>query len=488
MVMLVHANITSLLDALVAGDEEATIRETLTLLGPENVPPAKIAARVGIPAAWGDSDGHPVSVLSVAGRVAEWMRSIPIGPEPGADQRRQLAPALPLVQGFVAVAQQVKKGLPEPHPALAEPLLPAQAQKDGGPLAVFSDALAKRDLRRAQSVLMGFYATGADYRSLLTIIYAALAHTYPEGGHPLSFAVSGTRLLDMANWGDRATAYIHWVTPLLLPDAPNVPAADAARDYAQQSEHDLGWLRKRLSIPKEEAAGAAFQRALLTADTQGACDAVLQALRGGATAMGVAAGIAMAAAEVVNAVPQGDRDGLLRAGHVLLYAHAVHTVTLHTQNPEVWPLLYTAAAAVNAAKPAAGAVSIEAGVRSSPSMPVGGLIAGSMLRTFEQQLSAGDTLGALTAARRYLSMGHPARALAGMIGAVAASRDATASQAAMHALPMTAAAAEEYLNLPKALQGGGNNPLLTAAIRMATELSTEHALADRVREAINARS
>src|SRR5689334_3028757 len=102
MAMLVHANITALLDAILAGDEEGTIRETLTLLGPEKVPPAKIASRVGIPAAWGGGDGHPLSVLSVAGRVAEWMRSIPIGPEPDAETRRQLAPALPLVQGFRA--------------------------------------------------------------------------------------------------------------------------------------------------------------------------------------------------------------------------------------------------------------------------------------------------------------------------------------------------------------------------------------------------
>lgn len=487
MAMLVHANITALLDAIVAADEDGLIGETLTLLGTEKVPPAKVAARVGIPAAWGGGDGHPLSVLSVAGRVAEWMRSIPIGPEPEAEARRQLAPTLPLVQGFLATAAQVRKGLPEPKPALPEPLLPARVQHEGGPLGALTDAVKGGDLDTARRVLMGYYATGADYRAMLTIIYAALRHTYPEAGHPLAFAVMGTRLLDMADWGARAPAYIYWVTPLMTARTPNSAAAEEARAYAERPEHDLTWLRKRLSIPKEEAAGPAFQRAVLSGDTAAACDATLQALRNGATPMGAAAGLALAAAEIVNAVPQGDREGLIRAGHVLLFANSAHVATKHTQNQEIWPLLYTVAAAVNAAKPPAGAASIETGARSSTSAPIGGLIAASMLRTFEQQVTAGDTLGALAAARRYIAMGHPTRALAGMIGAVAASRDAMGDEYALHALPLAAAAADEYLNLPVALQNGGNNALLTAAIRLASELSTEHKVADRVREAISAR-
>src|SRR5262245_13259919 len=200
MAMLVHANITALLEAITAGNEEGTIREVLTLLGPEKVPPAKIAARVGIPAAWGDGDGHALGVLSVAGRVAEWMRAIPIGPEPQAELRRQLAPALPLVQGFAAVADRVKRGLPEPHPALPPPIPPADVKHEQGPLGALRDALAARDLDMTRRILMGYYATGADYRALLTLLYAALIHRYPENGHPLSDVVGGCRVLDMADW------------------------------------------------------------------------------------------------------------------------------------------------------------------------------------------------------------------------------------------------------------------------------------------------
>ncbi|HEX8037015.1 MAG TPA: hypothetical protein VF510_24375 [Ktedonobacterales bacterium] len=484
MALMVNADITALLEALTTGDEQRVICETLQLLGPEQVPPAKLAARVGIPAAWGNGDGDPLSVLSVAGRIAEWMRAIPIGPEPGSEARRLLAPALPLVQGFLAVADRVRKGLPEPHPALPDPILPADVAQEGGSLAALRKSIAQRDAKTTAGILMGYYATGTDYREMLTAVYAALDVRYPEAGRPFTYAVAGSRVLDMANWGDRVPAYVYWVTPLLVDSAPDTPAAEAARAYAAASEHDLRWLRTRLSIPKEEAAGPAFQQALLSGDAQAACDAVLQALRAGATPIGVAAGIALAAADRVNAVPEGDREELLRTAQVLRYAHSVHVAMLQTQNPEVWPLLYTAACAVNAIRVTAPANAVE---RSAPvSTPVGGLIAASMLRTIEKQIDEGDTAGALSTTRRYLQMGHQSRALAGIIGSVAATRDAVSSDPqSLQILPVVAAAAEEYLTLPKALEAGGQNPMLNAAIRLAAELRGEHRVADQVREAIS---
>jgi hypothetical protein len=203
--------------------------------------------------------------------------------------------------------------------------------------------------------------------------------------------------------------------------------------------------------------------------------------------MGVAAGMSLAAAGLVTGVAQGDRDGLIRAGHVLLYTSAVHQATMQTQNPEIWPLLYTAACAVNAAKGFASGSGVAEGARGTASVPLGGMLAANMLRGFEQQLVMGDAESGLASARRYLQMGHPSRALAGVIGSVASSRDATGSDASAHVLPLVAAAAEEYLDLPQSLQGDGQNALLTAAIRLASELSTGHALADRVSAAIDDR-
>ncbi len=482
MVMMVNADISALLDAIAAADVDAVIRETVQLLGPEKVPPAKVAARVGIPVAWAGGDGHPLATLSVTGRIAEWMRSMPIGPEPGAESRRALASALPLVQGFLATADNVRRGLPEPHPDLPEPIVPADVNHSGGAVGALKAAVANHDLQRSRAILMGLYATGTDYRALLTAMYAALDLRYPEGGHPLSFVVAGSRLLDMASWGDRMPAFIFWATPLMLDTAPDAPAAEAARAYMSAPEHDLGWLRTRLSIPKDEAAGPGFQRALVAGDGTAACEAVLQALRDGATPMGVAAGISVAAAEQVNAVAPGDREGLLRAAHALLYAHSVHAAMLHTQNEAVWPLLYTAACAVNSVGSAAGAPTADRALPNVPSSPLGGLIPASMLRTVEQQIVEGDTSSALASARRYLQMGHPPRALAGVVGAAASTRDIQPGEAqSLHILPLVAAAAEEYLNLPRALQQNGQMPLLAAAIRLCGELGRAHTLADRVR-------
>ncbi|MGO8946459.1 MAG: hypothetical protein ACLQUY_02105 [Ktedonobacterales bacterium] len=486
MVTIVSADISSLLESIVSGEEDTMIGETLALLGPQKVPPTKLAAHVGIPAAWGGGDGYALSTLSVAGRVAEWMRWVPIGPEPGADERRALAPALPLTQGFVAVAGRVGQGLVEPHPAMPEPLMPRDVKNADGPLGALRESLVSQDVDTVRRILRGYYATGTDYRNVLTAIYATLALSYPEVGRPLSFAVSGSRVLDMADWGDKMPAFIYWFAPLMVEVTPGTPVEDAARQYAMAPGHDLGWLRTRLSIPTEEAAGLAYQNSLVAGSAEEACEATLKALKQGATPMGVAAGISLAAAELVNGVPAGDSDGLYRAAQVLLYTHSVHVATTQTQDPRIWPLLYTAASAVNAAQSAARSTAALKGSRAAPSTPVGGLIAASMLRTLEQLLLSGDSASAVAVAHRYLQMGHSSRALAGIIGSAAASHDVRGAKPnTFHPLVLAAAAVEEYLTTPTALAAGGKNGLLTAAIRLAGELDTGHQLAQKVRRAID---
>jgi hypothetical protein len=109
-----------------------------------------------------------------------------------------------------------------------------------------------------------------------------------------------------------------------------------------------------------------------------------------------------------------------------------------------------------------------------------------MLRTLEQVVQSGDTAGALVVSQRYLQMGHPPRALAGVIASVAAGRfSKVVTRAAFHPLVLTAAALEGYLMLPEALAAGGQNALLTAAIRLAGELQSEHPLAVSVQSAID---
>jgi hypothetical protein len=478
-----HADITPLLDAVSAADEARVIEKTLDLLGPGQVPPAHIAARVAIPAAWAGGDGHPLLVLGAAGRVAEWMRSIPAGPEPGAAEEAKLRPALPLVQGFLAVAASVRAGLPEPHPDLPAPTTPIEIKAPGGARGALREALAAGDRQRFASVLMGFYRTGTDYRELLANLYAVLVQRHPVGGHPLIFTSGSSRVLDMAEWGIRVPPLIHWIVPLALTTEPDEPWVAQVRAYAAAPDHQLDWLRDRLAVAKEDAAGPAMRQAVLSGDTAAACDAVFAALRGGASQRGVASGLALAAAERLLTFPNGDADALLRAGHVLLYTHAVHQAMRQTQDPDVFPLLYTAAGAVNALRGPATAVPTPA---STPL--AGGLIASAQLRAFGQQIEQGNAATALATAKRYIQMGHAPRSLAGMLGAAASRHDPRG--AGLHTLPIAAAAAEEYLDQPGMLgpgavnQASGQSALLAAAIRLASDLPGDTTLAARVNDAI----
>jgi hypothetical protein len=109
-----------------------------------------------------------------------------------------------------------------------------------------------------------------------------------------------------------------------------------------------------------------------------------------------------------------------------------------------------------------------------------------MLRTLDQQVRAGDTEGALSVAYRYLQMGHPSRALAGIIGNVAASRDSTGEPGTFHPLVLAAAAIEEFMMVPPVIASGGQNALLTAAVRLAGEFHTGWQLAEKVQSSIDA--
>jgi hypothetical protein len=346
------------------------------------------------------------------------------------------------------------------------------------------EALAQRDVTTAQRILMGYNATGADYRTLLSTLYGALDYRYPEGGRTLTDAWAGARILDMADWGGNIPAFVRWYTPLMMDAAPNLPLAQTAAQYGSEAEHDLSWLRTRVAIAKEETAGPNFQRALVSGDASYACEATLNALRAGASPRGVAAGMTLAAASAVNAVPQGDRARLLAAAQTLLYTHAVHVAMSQVQDPHVWPLLYTAACAVNAMGGGAGA--LEAGARATVSSGAGGTLPASMLNTVEERLGQGDTVTALATAQRYLQTGNPPRALAGIIGTIAAQRDTSDAEGKL-VMPYVAAAAESYQMLPSALATGGQNPLLVAAMRLAGELRGPNGVAERTRAAIEER-
>jgi hypothetical protein len=484
MSMMLYADTTTLAKAIASGDEAAVISETLKLLGQRNLKPSKVGGRVGIDALWGGASPRALGALAVSGRVTDWMKAIPMGPEPGEEQRRQVAPAMPLVQGFMATQQAVRASISQPEPSLPDPIEPMEIPGGKSVHDAVSDAFAARDVTTLRRVLLGLNATGADYRAVLEALYVALRFRFVGSGMPLTGIVTASEIMEMAEWGGRYPAFIFWATNLLSDATPNGQIGETARAYANDQAHDLSWMRTRLSIPAEEHAGASYQRALMAGDATAACDATLEALRAGATPLGIVNGMALAVAERINSIGLGDTAALTSAGQTLLYVHAVATVMRQTQHHDVWPMLYTAAVAVNAL-----GASIPAGAAALPaasSMPVsGGLIGSTLIRTVEQSAMAGDTPGAIAAARRFMQMENTPRAFAGVVGLVAARSDVTSAGDAPSAAQLVAAAAEEYLALRPALASGGQNALLTAGVRLATELRGDHTLADRVDAAID---
>lgn len=483
MSMMLYADTTPLANAIASGDESAVISETLKLLGQRNLKPSKVGGRVGIDALRGGATPRGLGALAVSGRIADWMKAIPLGPEPGEDNRRQLAPAVPLVQGFLATQAAVRASVQQGEPALPEPMEPMEIPGGKSVHDAVDEAFAAHDVTMMQRVLLGLNATGADYRAVLEAIYVALRFRFVGNGAPLTAIVSAKEIMDMAEWGGRYPAFIGWATRQLADATPNDQIGETAKAYASDPAHDLAWMKTRLSIPAEENAGANYQKALLAGDATAACDATLAALRAGATPLGVISGMALAVAERINAAPLGDTAGLTAAGQTLLYVHGVGTVMRQTQHHDVWPMLYTAAVAVNAL-----GASIPAGAAALPaaaSMPVsGGLIGSTLIRTVEQSAVAGDTPGALAAAKRFMQLENTPRAFAGVIGQVAARTDASGAGETASVAQLVAAVAEEYLSLKPALANNGQNALLSAGVRLATELRGETGLADRVDAAI----
>lgn len=479
MTMMLYADTTPLVKAIAAGGESQVIAETLTLLGQRNLKPAKVAGRVGIDALWGAADPATLAPLAASGWLTDWMRALPLGPEPEEESRARLIPAAPLIQGFMAAQAAVKQGMPDKKPDMPDPLEPMELGEGKSVHQALVEAFDARDVTAMRRILLGLFATGADYRATLDALYVATRFVYTSSGEPLTWILTGSDVLDMAEWGGNNPPFIYWITNLLANLGQNSPVGETARAYAAGKTHDLAWLRTRLAPPNEAAAGKAFQAALTSGDATAACDATLAALRGGATPTGVAAGMALAVAERVAAIPSTDTAGLLAAGRALRYVHAVANATRQTQLDEMWPMLYTAACAVNALS-----ADSPVGMPATPSIPIGGFVPGALLRQMEQQVATGDAASALTAARRYMQMENAPRALAGAISLAVAQTDPTPGQPGAEIMPLVAAALAEYLALPAPLANSGQNTLLSAAVRLATELRGEHARADRVNAAI----
>lgn len=456
-------DISTLVAATVSGDSNRIIAAGRILLR-RGATAAELLGRVGLIAAHGDSDGHPILTLDAAAALSRFFMAIPTPPEQDPQSHEQELPLL--VQALVAAAPAVKAGQ-EAHDSYPAPLYPSELGEGHTVDEALHQAIYGNDARQVERLLFGLYGTGADYRTMEVRTYDGISTTFQNAGHLLMFAVRGFQLLDAVEWGDRAPHILHWLAPHLPLHTAEPEWVNAVRTFNDEPAHSLASLRTRLSFPKDENALPLRNLILSDADTTQVCQGVYNALmQGGASSQGVGSVIALAAAETMQEVGDGDRAAFVQAAHGLLFAAATRVVYSHVQDIAALPLLFTSAAAINALHKALEHQTAATTMPTIPATPMaGGLIAPALLETLHEQVNVQDLKGALSTARRYLRLGNDSRALFAIIGRSAAEADAAADQG--HTLQVVLAAAEEFMAWPSALASSNVDAFLSVALRAA---------------------
>jgi hypothetical protein len=478
----VRVDLVPLFDALTASDERGVIAEISQILGDE-VAGGVLAGRLSIPAALGDRVGAAVPALVAAGRLSDWMRVIPPGPEPEALRRRALMPTIALANAALFAAKDIATGLANPNPPLPEPLFPKDITHHAGPWGALRDAVRAGDSALAGRILMGFYGSGTDYREMEGALYAALNGTFAGDGFPLLMTLAATQALDFVDWGDRVPAFFYWLLPLLMKGSAELDSAKALRDFLAQPAHDLDFVRTRLTMSDPTAAGPVLRQAVASGTTAQVFDETFAALKRGANGTMVGAQIAVAAAEHLAGVPLNNAEAVNRAQVALRVANTARTATRQVQDLRVLPIIFHAGNLVNQTIRANGAQRAEPAPGAPGGALPGGLIESSVLRNLERQIAGRDEVGTRATVRRYTQMGFPGRSLLGTFGQVAA-RASVAADANGRGMLVTQAAGETFLALTPAQQAAEGVALLDAIAHIIVAQPADQSLAQRVEQTL----
>src|SRR5256712_9463223 len=340
-----EVDLSTLVNALVSGNNDQIIAAAHEHLHQGETADVLIG-RIGMIAARGDADGHTIITLTAAAMLCRLLHTIPL-PLEGNGQVHERA--LPLfLQALLAAAPAVQAGH-NTQVSYPRPFYPSGLQEGQTVNGVMHDAVYNNDPLLVERLLLGLYGTGADYRTMEVRTYDGISTTFQDAGHPLIFAVRGFQLLDAVEWGERAPHILHWLTPHLPLHGEEPQWVQAVRAFHAEPTHSLASLRTRLSAPKDVNALPLRSLIQSDADTTQICQGVYDALmKGGASSLGAGSVIALAAADLLLRVGDGDRDEFERAAHGFLFTAAVRVVFGRVQDIAALPLLYTAAAYANA--------------------------------------------------------------------------------------------------------------------------------------------
>lgn len=457
----VHNHLSTFIEAICAGDQETVTRTAQEAIARAE-DASELIAQVGLVAMHGDSDGHAVLTLGAASMLCRWL--IALRHVLGEDAQEQ-ARGIPLVvNALMAVAPAVRAGK-DAAKNYPKPLFPSEVPNNETVSTMMQKAVFGSDANMVERLLFGLYGTGADYRTISIRIYDGIAQTFQEDGHALQLATRGSQVLDAAEWGEYAPHYLHWLTPHLPIHTEEPSWMETVRGFLNDTRHSLGSYRTRLTAPKNESALPLRQLLTSNAPTPQVCQGVYDALiTNEASARAIGSVIALAACDIAQSIDDDDRDLFVRACHGLLFASATRLIYTQVQEIEALPLLFTAAAYVNALYQDLSSQASQ----SKPARPGtagGGLIAPALLESLSGQIAAQDITGAISTARRYIQQGHDLYALCGIIGLEATHADSAADQG--HTLQIVQAAGDEYLAWPKELASTNTEGFLLVALRAA---------------------
>ena len=457
----VRNNVSTFIDALLAEDSKAIEQAAQGVIS-QAEDACELLGRISLIAMRGDSEGHAVLTLGAASMLSLWL--IALRHVLGEDGKSQAAGVPLVVQALRAAAPAVKAGLPaaQDYP---EGLFPSALPAGETVGSAVQKAVYSGDTAMVERLLFGLFGTGADYRTASIRIYDGISQVFQEGGHPLLCAVRGAQVLAGIEWGEDAPDYIHWLAPHLALHEEEPDWTKIVRDFLSEPQHTLASYRTRLAAPKN--TNALPLRALLLSDasTPQVCQGVYDALiKNGASAPGVGSVIALAACDLLQNIGDDDRSLFERAAHGLLFASATRLTYTQVQEVEGLPLLFTAAAYVNALHKEFREQTTTAKT-TRPTSPGGGLIAPALLESLHGHIESQNMPAALAIAHRYTQLGHDTRALFSVIGLAAASIDATADQG--HALQIILAAGDEYMAWPRDLADTSIDGFLQVALRAA---------------------
>ena len=218
----------------------------------------------------------------------------------------------------------------------------------------FRSFIEVRDAEGAERALVSAVRAGATHNQLADMLFAAATdHRYLDGGHTLDFVNKALEALDVAGW-DRAEAVLGSL-PAQLAFAERMEEANAWRNPV-----DLPALLEAAfeRLPEAVEEGAARRGSwdgrddlvtmLIEGEAAELVDALLSALRAGASEVELASAVAYAAATRIARFPTsndfGDWDTAL---HTFTFANAVEQGLRRSPSPELLRGVFDAAASVH---------------------------------------------------------------------------------------------------------------------------------------------